>query len=167
MTTKTMCGPKCGCQKCYEMHGNGPMVTNKMNPITTCPHCGAEDYDPEYCDFLCDTRFYPKTNTFIQSRLCAERKKSQKLKAEVDRLDKERRELSRELHLWEMGMYHKPKMQAKIDELKSEVERLIKQIKRVVEIAEYYQHDIRALCIGDADTQEKIAFTLKVMKSTP
>ena len=35
MTTKTICGPKCRCQKCYEMHGCGPMVTNKMNPITT------------------------------------------------------------------------------------------------------------------------------------
>ena len=52
----------------------------------TCPHCGAEDYDPEDCDFLCDTRFYPKTNTFVQSRLCAERKKSQKLEADVERL---------------------------------------------------------------------------------
>lgn len=30
-----MCGPKCRCQKCYEMHGNGPMVTNKMNPTDT------------------------------------------------------------------------------------------------------------------------------------
>ena len=45
-------------------------------------------------------------------------------KAEVEKLDKERRELSRELHLWEMGMYHKPKMQAKIDELKAEVDNL-------------------------------------------
>lgn len=46
------------------------------------------------------------------------------LRAEVERLDKERRELSRELHLWEMGVYYKPKMQAKIDELKAEIERL-------------------------------------------
>ena len=45
-------------------------------------------------------------------------------KAEVEKLDKERRQLSRELHLWEMGMYHKPKMQAKINELRAEVERL-------------------------------------------
>ena len=34
MTTKTMCGPKCRCQKCYEMHGSGPMVTNKMTTDT-------------------------------------------------------------------------------------------------------------------------------------
>ena len=45
-------------------------------------------------------------------------------KSEVERLDKERRELSRELHLWEMGNYYKPKMQSRIDELQAEVERL-------------------------------------------
>ena len=45
-------------------------------------------------------------------------------KAEVEKFDTERRELSRELHLWEMGMYYKPKMQAKIDKLEAEVERL-------------------------------------------
>lgn len=62
------------------------MTTTDTPRTDSCPYCGAEDYDPEYCDFLCDTRFYPKTNTFIQSRLCAERKKSQKLNAEVERL---------------------------------------------------------------------------------
>ena len=44
-------------------------------------------------------------------------------KAEVERL-------SRELHLWEMGMYHKPKMQSKIDELQAEVERLRDELKK-------------------------------------
>ena len=46
------------------------------------------------------------------------RERAEKAEAEVEKLDKERRELSRELHLWEMGMYHK------IDELQAEVERL-------------------------------------------
>ena len=52
-----------------------------------------------------------------------------KLEAEVEKLDAERRELSRLLHLHEMGMYHKPKMQATIDTLRS-------QLTRAVEIAE-------------------------------
>ena len=30
-----MCGHKCRCQKCYEMHGSGPMVTNKMTTTDT------------------------------------------------------------------------------------------------------------------------------------
>lgn len=63
-------------------------------------------------------------------------------KAEVERLDKERREISRELHLWEMGMYHKPKMQAKIDELKAEVERLRGLLQQAVEIAEVFESEL-------------------------
>lgn len=50
------------------------------------------------------------------------------LTAEVEMLDKAYRETSRLLHLHEMGMYHKPKMQATIDTLRS-------QLKRAVEIA--------------------------------
>lgn len=49
--------------------------------------------------------------------------------AEVERLDKAYRETSRQLHLHEMGMHHKPKMQATIDTLRS-------QLARAVEIAE-------------------------------
>lgn len=36
-----MCGPKCRCQKCYEMHGSGPMVTNKMTTPTDTPRTDA------------------------------------------------------------------------------------------------------------------------------
>jgi len=62
--------------------------------------------------------------------------RAEKAEAEVERLDEERRELSRELHLWEMGNYYKPKMQSKIDELKAEAERLREQLQQAVDIAE-------------------------------
>jgi hypothetical protein len=52
-------------------------------------------------------------------------------KAEVEKLDAERRELSRQLHLHEMGMYHEPKMQKEIDKLQS-------QLAQAVEIAEMF-----------------------------
>jgi hypothetical protein len=54
-----------------------------------------------------------------------------KAEAEVERLDAERRELSRQLHLHEMGMYHEPKMQKEIDKLQS-------QLAQAVEIAEMF-----------------------------
>jgi hypothetical protein len=47
-----------------------------------------------------------------------------------------------------------------------EVERLQANLARAVEIAEHYQHDIHALCIGDEETQERVALTLDQIKAT-
>ena len=87
----------------------------------SCPHCGAKQMIRSY---VCGTTLPNNNGDCYVSELCREREARKKAKAEVEKFYKERRELSRELHMWEMGMYFKPKMQAKIDELKAEVERL-------------------------------------------
>ena len=96
------------------------------------------DYHHELCNVV-NTEFAQQLERELSHSLANQLK----TQAEVERLDKERRELSRELHMWEMGMYFKPKMQAKIDELKAEVERLRSQLELAVEIAEEFWNTIR------------------------
>lgn len=106
-------------------------MINKQNIINDTPRTDAVTLVKCYCP-RCIVGMHDDMQLAAQYRKHAEwRERAEKAEAEVEKLDKERRELSRELHLWEMGMYYKPKMQAKIDELKAEVERLMSRIDRI------------------------------------
>ena len=93
-----MCGPKCRCQKCYEMHGSGPMVTNKMTTPTdtprtdACPHCGSPRISPLCAYFTCEADTTQRDED-KRTHLCRERDKSQKLEAEVERLKSDKTHL--------------------------------------------------------------------------
>ena len=77
-------------------------------------------------------------------------------------------EADRELHMWEMGNYYKPKMQSKIDELEGEVERLRSNLGRVIKIAEeFWDNQKQAVLVYHqelADELDQLKATIKIKK---
>ena len=78
----------------------------------------------ETAHLLCDSDDFEDVISTLKKEGKELERELNEAKAEVERLDKERRELSLELHMWEMGNYYKPKMQSKIDELEAEVKEI-------------------------------------------
>lgn len=150
-----MCGPKCRCQKCYELHGSGPMVTNKMTNTDTprtdaCPHCGCQTKDPFGFSMtihdvdLCKARkinreMKPTTDT-PRTDICPHCRSMDitplptALREAMIKADNYSQELTHTQKNLRAASMERDRLREKSDELKAEVERLRANLCRAIEL---------------------------------